>query len=86
MSLAGVNSYEDMIVLVIVFINDKPFALTYEIYKYKYKYIYILLIYYHRKIVKVKLRSSFLKIIYRYFEKGCRKKCARDNPERQYGI
>ena len=24
--------------------------------------------------------------IYSYFEKGCRKKCARDNPERKYGI
>ena len=28
----------------------------------------------------------FICIIYSYFEKGCRKKCARDNPERQYGI
>ena len=25
-------------------------------------------------------------IVYSYFEKGCRKKRARDNPERQYGI
>ena len=24
--------------------------------------------------------------IYSYFEKGCRKKCARDNPERKHGI
>ena len=24
--------------------------------------------------------------VYSYFEKGCRKKCARDNPERKYGI
>ena len=24
--------------------------------------------------------------LFRYFEKGCRKKCARDNPERKYGI
>ena len=24
--------------------------------------------------------------LYSYFERGCRKKCARDNPERQYGI
>ena len=24
--------------------------------------------------------------VYSYFEKGCRKKCARDNPERYYGI
>ena len=24
--------------------------------------------------------------VYSYFEKGCRKKCARDNPERKHGI
>ena len=38
-------------------------------------------------------RTNFFKIsshnihnVYSYFEKGCRKKCAPDNPERQYGI
>ena len=38
--------------------------------------------------------SSVLKVavvkrfdcIYSYFERGCRKNCARDNPERFYGI
>ena len=30
-------------------------------------------------------RISILRL-YNYFEKGCRKKCARDNPERWYGI
>ena len=27
-------------------------------------------------------RLIFVIVVYSYFEKGCRKKCARDNPER----
>ena len=27
-------------------------------------------------------RASIYPYVYSYFEKGCRKKCARDNPER----
>ena len=31
-------------------------------------------------------RNGVMQLVYSYFEKGCRKNCARDNPERQYGI
>ena len=30
--------------------------------------------------------SVIERLVYSYFEKGCRRKCARDNPERYYGI
>ena len=30
--------------------------------------------------------NAYTHLTYSYFEKGCRKKCARDNPEGQYGI
>ena len=32
------------------------------------------------------LVRDIVKNVYSYFEKGCRKRCARDNPERSYGI
>ena len=31
-------------------------------------------------------RMVTIQNVYSYFEKACRKKCARHNPERQYGI
>ena len=36
-------------------------------------------------VLKVAVVKRF-DCIYSYFEKGCQKNCARDNPERYYGI